>query len=180
LKRAKNNKSNSKRKGSDGEERIYLEEEMPAKWMFNGWFVFVLFGPQGVSQQSLSCLSKDGKRVAKVSRAEARAKEAEVGERKRSTDKDDRGVSNQDRLALAALAQSEMKEAQQNIRELMFLANSEETNALSALKLTCQMLEAAEDDREKKYHKRRKIELLQKLEELEERKKLLSEESEQL
>jgi hypothetical protein len=60
------------------------------------------------------------------------------------------------------------------------LANSEETNALSALKLTCQMLDAADSETERKYHKKRKLNLLVRLEELEHRKQNLEEESDRL
>ena len=47
--------------------------------MFNGWFVFVLYGtPYGYATCTLSCLLEDGKDVPKVSRVEARVKEAKI------------------------------------------------------------------------------------------------------
>jgi hypothetical protein len=87
LKGSKNNKSNTKKKSKNNEdvpERILSEEDMPDKWMFNGWFAFVLYGSsEGLAQSRLTCLSDGFKDVAKVGRAEARAKEAKVETEKR-------------------------------------------------------------------------------------------------
>lgn len=86
LKGAKNSKSNMKKKG-EGSDKILTEDDMPDKWMFNGWFAFVLYGsPDGFADSSLSCLSDDGKDVSKVSRAETRAKDAKVESNKRRAD----------------------------------------------------------------------------------------------
>jgi hypothetical protein len=64
LKGVKSNKSNSRKK--EDEKKSLTEEDMHEKWMFNGWFVFVLYGsPQGLAKDALSCLSEDGKDVPK-------------------------------------------------------------------------------------------------------------------
>jgi hypothetical protein len=178
LKGARSSKANQKPKKT---EEVITEEDMPEKWMFNGWFAFVLYGPQGVSTKSLSVLSKDGKNVPKQSRAETRAKEAQVNEAKRRNERSgERGTSTMDQMAMATLKHSELKEETANIRELMFLANSDETNTLNALKLTCQMLASAESEEEMRYHRRRKSELFKRLEEIGVRKKHLEEESDRL
>jgi hypothetical protein len=78
------------------------------------------------------------------------------------------------------LSQAEFREETKNIRELLSLANTQETNTLNALKLTCTMLENATDAREQKYHKKRKLDLLERLEELDARKRRLEEESDHL
>jgi hypothetical protein len=184
LRGAKNNKSNSKKK-EEADQKVYMEEDMPDKWLFNGWFVFVLFGtPHGLANASLSCLSEDGKDVPKVGRAEIRAKAAKVEMEQRRADDGSsgkRGVSMQDQLTMATLSQAEFREETKNVRELLALANSQEANTLSALKLMCNMLvEAADDDRERKYLKKRKLDLLARLEELDGRKRRLEEESDRL
>jgi hypothetical protein len=181
LKGAKNNKSNSRKK--DEEKKSLSEEDMPDKWMFNGWFAFVLYGsPQGIAKQALSCLSEDGKDVPKESRAESRAKAVKMEGDKRRADSNGerRGVSMQDQLTLAALSQAEFREETKNIRELMALANQDESNALEALKLVCTMLKDSETSKERDYHRKRKLQLLSKLEELEDRKRRLAEESDKL
>ena len=85
LKGAKSIKSNNRKKDVESDKnKIFTEEEMPDKWMFNGWFVFVLYGtPYGYASWSLSCLSDDGKDVPKVGRAEARAKDTKIESDKR-------------------------------------------------------------------------------------------------
>jgi hypothetical protein len=185
LRGAKNNKSNSKKKEEADQQKVYTEEGMPDKWLFNGWFVFVLFGtPLGLANVSLSCLSEDGKDVPKVGRAEIRAKAAKTEMEQRRADDGSsgkRGVSMQDQLTMATLSQAEFREETKNVRELLALANSQEANTLSALKLTCQMLaEAGDDEREKRYLKKRKLDLLGRLEELDARKRRLEEESDRL
>ena len=180
LKGAKSNKSNNSKKEEC--EKILTEDDMPDKWMFNGWFVLVLYGsPEAFAPTSLSCLSEDGKDVPKIGRAEARAKDAKVETEKCRADQGgQRGVSMQDQLTLATLSQAEFREKTKNIRELLALANAQETNTLNTLTLTCSMLEKADNDRERKYLRRRKLDLLGRLEELDERKKRLEEESDRL
>ena len=150
--------------------------------MSNGWFVFVLYGiPYSYASTTLSCLSEDGKDVPKVSCSEARAKEAKVEmEKRHANNAGKRGVSMQDQLTLATLSQAEFLEETKNLRELLAIANAQETNTSSALKLTCGMLEQATNSNEKKYHKKRKLDLLTRLEELEARKRCLKEENDRL
>jgi len=63
--------------GRAGLNRPAVEEEnMPVKYVFNGYFVFVLFGPRPLSSYSFSCLSKDGTDVKKMSRKATREAEA--------------------------------------------------------------------------------------------------------
>jgi hypothetical protein len=110
LKGAVNSKSNSRKKE---EEKALTEDDMPPRWLFNGWFAFVLFGPQGISTQRLSCLSKDGKDVPKASRAVVKAKEAEAKcATRRADDSGTRGMSVQDQLTLATclIARNEKKQ----------------------------------------------------------------------
>jgi hypothetical protein len=181
LRGAKNNKSNSRKKDED---KTLTEEDMPDKWLFNGWFVFVMYGPQGVCATSLSCLSRDGKDVVKVSRAETRDKVAKVEDDKRRADNGTaagaRGVSMQDQITLATLSHCQFREASQNVREHLFLINSQETNTLNALQLTREMLKDADTEAERKYHRKRKLHLLARLEELDERKKELEAEADRL
>ena len=88
-----------------------------------------------------------------------------------------RRVSMQDHLTCATLSEAEFRERTKNIRELLALANAQETNTLNALTLTCSMLEKADNDCERKHLCRQKLDLLGRLEELDERKKHLEEES---
>ncbi len=176
---AKNNKSNSKKK--DDPAKSLTEEEMPGKWMFNGWLVFVLYGtPEGLTKNSLSCLSENGKDVPKDSRSSARASEAKLAADERRTHVGSRGISVQDRVTLVTLSQSEFRDETKNIRELLAICNAQETNTLNSLKLTCSMLAEADNEQEKKYHRKRKLQLLERLEELDDRKRRLERESDQL
>ena len=65
LKGAKSNKSNNRKKEEC--KMILTKKDMPDKWIFNGWFVFVLYeGPEEFAPTSLSCMSEDGKDVPKI------------------------------------------------------------------------------------------------------------------
>jgi hypothetical protein len=121
LKGAKNNKSNARvRLDKDGNEIVLSEDNLPDKWFFNGWFVFVLFCPQGLSVTTLSCLSEDGSNVPKQSRADTRAKEAKVEMAKRRENEDGtRGLTADDQLAFASLEHATYKEETKNLRDLI-------------------------------------------------------------
>jgi hypothetical protein len=68
LKRAKNSKSNARKKlDKEGNEITLSEEDLPFKWMFNGWFAFVLFVLTGLAQPvCLACLRMDQMSQSKV------------------------------------------------------------------------------------------------------------------
>jgi hypothetical protein len=160
LKGAKNSKSNARKKlDKEGNEITLSEEDLPFKWIFNGWFAFLLFRPNRVSATSLSCLSEDGSNVPKQSWAETRAKEANVEmAKRRASDDGTRGVSStQDQVALMSLAHSSFKEESKNIRDLIYYVNMEETMALKGLETIYNMMEKATDTMELEFLQRRKL-----------------------
>ena len=182
LKGAKHNKSNARIKlDKEGNEVTLSEEDLPDKWTFHGWFVFVLFCPQGLSATSLSCLSEDGSDVPRQSRAETRAKEANVEmDKRRCNDDGTRGMCTQDKLAFASLEHAAFKEETKNVRDLIYYTTIEEGNSLKALELTYTMLEKADDEHERQFLQRRKQGIMQRIDELTERKRKLEAESDRL
>ncbi|CAB9530662.1 unknown protein [Seminavis robusta] len=75
LRGGKNNRTSNRRAaGSDKPAKEFVEEDMPAKYMFNGYLVFLLYGPLGLCGITLSCLSKDGSDIKKKGRAAARTR----------------------------------------------------------------------------------------------------------
>jgi hypothetical protein len=183
LKGARNNKSNARVKTVDkeGNEIVLSEEDLPDKWIFHGWFVFVLFCPQGMSACSLSCLSDDGSDVPKQSRAEARAKEAKVKtEERRANESGNRGISGQDQVALASLEHATFKEETKNVRDLIYYLTIEEGNQMKALESVYNLIEKADTDFEKKLLQKRKSEILERIVEVTDRKQKLEAESDSL
>jgi hypothetical protein len=130
----------------------FSEEDMPVKYFFTGFFAFLLFGPQGISGTTLECLSPDGKNSKKKSRAMARKEEVEVKQREREAanggyvpDDYRRGVNIRDKVSCAQIAQAEMKEARQNVRELLLICNDDHRNTLQEIDLVGRMIKTGED-----------------------------------
>ena len=120
--------------------KVVSEEDMPPKYIFNGYMAFVLFGPQGIAEQTLTCLSEDGKKTAKKGRAAARAQESEIKNREREAgtggyvpEQFRRGVSLQSKAQSAFLAHSEHNAALKNYRELLQIANQDQANNMREL-----------------------------------------------
>ena len=86
----------------------------------------------------------------------------------------------QDQLTLATLSATEFYEEAKNIRELMALLNTQESNTIRSLQLTREMLSKATNCNERKYHMKRKLDLLAMLEDIDARKARLNEESDRL
>ena len=125
-----------------------------------------------------------GKKVAKKSRSETRAKLAQVKEAERSTDATAaRGVSTKEKFALATLEHSQERDTARNIRELLVIANVDESNALKQLELMDGMLQRAinrEDSNEEQVCSDQKLSLFEELAEIRDRKKRLREQSDEL
>jgi hypothetical protein len=127
--------------GKQGAEKKKLcEEDMPPKYVFNGYMAFVLFGPQGIAEQTLSCLSEDGKRVEKKGRAAVRKEvadekktEREAGEGGYAPAQYRRGISIQTKAQSAFLASTEHNNAIKNYRELIYMGNQEQENTVQEL-----------------------------------------------
>ncbi|CAB9518732.1 unknown protein [Seminavis robusta] len=189
LKGAKSKRSNSRRSNAKNTEKEYTEEEMPAKYMFSGYFTYLLWGPKGVSGETLSCLSVDGTDVPKVGRAASRQKELKIKAAERASDIGGtgpyhRGVAIKDKFACASLAVSELKEQRKNVRDLLFHNSTSESNCLQQLQQINAMLDRAyerdDDEREIGLLKKRKKDLFDSLDELAKRKKELEDESDRL
>ena len=129
-------------------DKVFTEDEMPLKYFFTGYFAFVLFGPQGISGHSLECLTPDGEGVKKKSREQARKEDqmAKKSERDASVGgyvpgDYNRGIMIRDKVSCAHIAQAEVKEARQNVRELLFICNQDHQNILEEIKLLGKMIE---------------------------------------
>jgi len=126
-------------KQAAGKEHL-TEDDMSPKYVFNGYMAFALFGPQGVAEESLSCLSEDGKGVPKKSRAATRKEEAKVKELERNAGTGGyvpepyrRGVSIHAKATTAFMAQTEYSNSLKNLRELMHMANEEQATNIREL-----------------------------------------------
>ena len=116
--------------------KTVLEDDMPDKYTFTGFFAFVLFGPHGLSELKLSCLSVDGKGVPQQGRRSARE---EDGEQKKAAKAaagapSKRDVSVHEKATAAHLAQRDLIDQRQNIRELLFVEATCYTNLFEELK----------------------------------------------
>ncbi|CAB9496563.1 unknown protein [Seminavis robusta] len=181
-------------KNKDGARRVkkdadsFTAEEMPEKYMFEGYMVFVLWGPKALCGKTLSCLSEDGKKVEKVGRAAIREKELKIKQLERSSNEGgtgpfNRGLAVKDKFACASLAMSEHKAATRNVRDLLYHNNLSETNCLTQLGHLNNMIDRAErrkNDREVSLLEKRKDALFDKLDSLSKRKAELEAQSDQL
>ena len=120
------------------------EDDMPEGYLYNGYFAFVLFGPKGLSNKTLSCLMEKEGNVSKKGRAQIRKEATEVKNKERSSGVG-RGVSTKDSFAFAALEQNQMRDEARNVRELLLIANQDEANALKQLEMMENMLNRAID-----------------------------------
>ena len=169
-------------------DKVFTEEEMPLKYFFTGYFAFVLFSPQGISGHSLECLSPDGEGVKKKSREQARKEDqvAKKAERDASVGgyvpgDYNRGVMLRDKVSCAHIAQAEVKEARQNVRELLFICNQDHQNVLEEIKLLGKMIEVgASNDVDTTELRDDMAELYGSLKSLRKRKRELTEESDRL
>ena len=150
FKGAKNNNSNSKRDKKKKEKEL-TEEDMPVDYMFSGWLAFVLLGPQGVSEMTLSCLAAGSNKdtAPKKGRAAIRKEEAQRKDAERSagvgaTGPYKRGVTGNTDLVAQNVDNSHMKEATRNIRELLAIANTDHMTCLKHLEQLDKMIENAE------------------------------------
>jgi len=117
------------------------EDDMPPKYIFNGYMAFALFGPQGFAEQTLGVLSEDGKGVKKKGRAAQRKEEAKVIELERNSGsggyvpEDYRhGISIiQTKAQSAFLAQTEHNNTIKSFREMLVIANQEQQNNIREL-----------------------------------------------
>jgi hypothetical protein len=166
----------------------YKEEDMPVKYFFTGYFAFVLFGPQGISGKTLECFSPDGDGVPKKSRNQARKEEASVKQSERDASVGGyvppdytRGVMLRDKVSCAHIAQAEVKEARQNVRELLFICNQDHQNILREVELLGKMIERGMDNAEDTAKLAEEMrELLSSLKDIRKRKKDLTAKSDRL
>ena len=116
------------------------EDDMPPKYVFTGYMAFVLFGPQGLAEQTLGCLSTDGTQVTKKGRAATRKEVAKEKQTEREAgvggyvpDQYRRGVSIQHKAQAAFVAFTDHNNAIKHYRELIFLGNQEQANNMREL-----------------------------------------------
>jgi hypothetical protein len=125
----------------------------PVKYFFTGFFAFILFGPQAISGETLECLAVDSVNVKKKSQAQARKDDLVVKQKEREASvggfipEDYRwGVNLRDKVSCAHIAQAEMKEARQNVRELLLICNDDHRNTLQEINLIGRMIERGEEN----------------------------------
>jgi hypothetical protein len=186
--KGKKNMALARRQKTTGSEEPLKVEDMPAKYFFTGYFAWVLFGPQGISGESLSCISPDGDSVPKKGRAQARKDDLEVRNKERETAADGyipeqyhRGVNLKDKVSAAQIAHFQAREANQNVRELLHICNEDHKNVLAELGMVTKMIERGEENgNDTSSLVDRMNELFESLSEIKERKKKLNKESERL
>jgi len=118
------------------------EDDMPVRYVWNGYFAFVMFGPRPLSAHPMGCLSKDGKGAKKMSRKACRDEEAKEKEAERNAgtggyipDDYRRGVSLANKTQVAQLARSEHADHARNLRELLASASQDIRDVLDELRL---------------------------------------------
>ena len=134
----KNRPTGAPPKDKDGNEKEFTEEDMPCKWVFNGYMAFALFGPQPIAGETFSSLSEDGKNIATKSRAAAekeeeaalKARERAVGTGGYIPEQYRRCVSLDYKAQSAFMAQTEHNNSLQTYREELYRLALKEKDSL--------------------------------------------------
>ena len=165
---------------------------MPDRYFFTGYMAFVLFGPDGLSNKRLSCLSPDGEDVDIVGRDAARKEAAKSKKEERAAgnggfvpDCYARGVNLKEKASAAHLAQNGQSEASRNILGLLNVCTNDHFNILGELDRAEQHLEkalsrTAVNECEIKYLENWKASIFDRLEKNNKRKLELEDESDRL
>ena len=132
---------------------VFKEDDMPEKYVFNGFFTFAMFGPHPMSGETFSCLSVDGKKVAKLSRNENRQQQAMAEEAKRKAGTGGcvpetyrRGISLSHKASAAQLAYDEHTQYAKNLRDLLVGLTNEARHSLDEYKMVSANLKEARDN----------------------------------
>jgi hypothetical protein len=164
---------------------------MSERYVFVGFFAFVQFGPHGLLDIKLSCLTEDGKGVPKVGRKTCES--ADVEQKKVSGDVAGAphrlDISLHQKATAAHLAQRDLMDSCQNTRELLFVETSNYQMLIEELR-ACEKaikhlreipgeLFDAKDDEEMKYCKEWKQSIYDGLKAYRARKRKLDEASNQ-
>jgi hypothetical protein len=164
----------------------FTMENLPPKYVFTGYFVFVLFGPQPTSGKTLSCLTADGTtNMMKSGRAAARKEAAEVKKAEREEGTDDgiyrRGVALKDKASAAHLANAEYQHQLKHLREMLVIYNGEHSLLLKELSEAMQLSKQARGDDDMEQESAQWLsEVRYRITELKEKKRKLLEEEEQI
>ncbi|CAB9517845.1 unknown protein [Seminavis robusta] len=124
------------------------EDDMPEKYLFQGYFAFCLWGPIPLSGRTLSCFAADHKsKVEKKSRKDAREEQAKQKAYERSVDEGadetfKRGVPLQEKKVAIQMAAAAHANEQKNARDLLAIANADHA---ATSKEFFQVLEAMKD-----------------------------------
>jgi hypothetical protein len=116
------------------------EDDMPPKWMFTGFFCFVLFGPKPLSGKTLTSLTEDGRtNIAKKSRKTTREEDKDVKDKEREAGIGgdnvtyNRGVTMADKASAAHMANSSHQFMLKHCRDMLVVLNSEYSLLLKEL-----------------------------------------------
>jgi len=128
------------------------EEDMPANYIFNGYFAFMLFGPRPLSSCPFTCLSTDGKGCEKKSRTTCRKEEAEAKQAEREAGTGGhapedyrRGMSLNNKASAAQMAQVEHNNYGRNLRELLNSVFHDARNVLDEYKVISEQIKEAKE-----------------------------------
>ena len=165
------------------------EEDMPPKWMFTGYFSFLMFGPQPLSGKTLTSLTEDGrsnlaKKGRKATRDEelnTKGKEREAGVGEEASTVYKRGVPMQDKASAAHLANSSHQFMLKHYRDMLVVLNTEYSLLLKELSEVNTMRKNFEgdDDIEQETFDWRK-DIKNRLDDVRNKKRKLQEEEERL
>lgn len=134
--------------GAAGRNKAEVEEEnMPVKWFFNGYFAFVLWGPKGLSLETISALSEDGRGVKKQSRADIRKEQALKNEAERQAGAGGhvpevcrRGVSLTHKSTVAHIALREHNDHARTLRDIVTGLLTDSKQTMEECRLCCEQL----------------------------------------
>ena len=127
-------------------------EDMPVKYVFNGYMAFALFGPRPLSSYTFTCFSKDGEGVEKKSRSVIKDvnKKTKDAERNAGTggfvpEEYRRGVSLAAKASVAHLAQNECSSHLTTLREVLNSVIQDAKQTLDEYNSACEQLKEARE-----------------------------------
>lgn len=143
-------KTNAKNKGKEPKKGT---PRMKPVYAFNGMFAFLLFGPNPLSGQTLSCFTEDGKtNIDKKGRKASREEETRDKKKTRETGAGghipaayNRGVNIKEKAAAAHMALSAQHHDQKNVQNLLALATAKYKNLLQELGMVNGMVKDSYD-----------------------------------
>lgn len=127
-------------------------ENMPATYMWHGYYVFIVFGPKPLSGETFGCFSVDGYGVKKRSRNQIREEAAKKKQAEQMAGTGGfvpeaycRGVSITAKATAAKIAQAEYSDHVKALREILTGLTMDSMHTLEEYKMVCAQLQEARE-----------------------------------